>query len=239
MTRCSQSAITGLSIRMNIHFLSMFWVGQPIICFISHRTAHHCLKPPSGNVLGIYLHLSSPPATHYISLISKYFNIWLLIFPFNTKWIYTALHVGLKVNLIRWVQNNDVCIMLRRVVDETLHPSCSMSTVQACGDIALIWGCSMWKVTLNRVHFYLKCFSCLWGETWYLQFDNSCKLHGGPRFKSWPGPFCVEFCDLCRPVMDWRPVQRVPRLSPNDSWDRLQPLIGLSGYRKWMNGMTF
>ena len=28
---------------------------------------------------------------------------------------------------------------------------------------------------------------------------------------------------LCGPVMDWRPVQGVPRLSPNDRWDRLQP----------------
>ena len=25
---------------------------------------------------------------------------------------------------------------------------------------------------------------------------------------------------LCGPVMDWRPVQGVPRLSPSDSWDR-------------------
>ena len=24
-------------------------------------------------------------------------------------------------------------------------------------------------------------------------------------------------------VMDWRPVQGVPRLSPDDQWDRLQP----------------
>jgi len=24
-------------------------------------------------------------------------------------------------------------------------------------------------------------------------------------------------------VMDWRPVQGVPRLSPDDHWDRLQP----------------
>jgi len=28
---------------------------------------------------------------------------------------------------------------------------------------------------------------------------------------------------LCGPVMDWRPVQGVPRLSPDDRWDRLQP----------------
>ena len=35
-------------------------------------------------------------------------------------------------------------------------------------------------------------------------------------------------------------VQGVPRLSPDDRWDRLQPprdpTDGLSGYRKWMNG---
>ena len=28
---------------------------------------------------------------------------------------------------------------------------------------------------------------------------------------------------LCGPVMDWRPAQGEPHLSPNDSWDRLQP----------------
>jgi len=45
---------------------------------------------------------------------------------------------------------------------------------------------------------------------------------------------------LCGPVMDWRPVQGVPRLSPYDRWDRLQPprdpTDGLSRYRKWMDG---
>jgi len=39
--------------------------------------------------------------------------------------------------------------------------------------------------------------------------------------------------------MDWRPVQGVPRLSPDDCWDRLHPPCdltdGLSG-RKWMDG---
>ena len=34
---------------------------------------------------------------------------------------------------------------------------------------------------------------------------------------------CVSRLSLCGPVMDWRPVQGVPRLSPNDSWDKLQP----------------
>ena len=40
---------------------------------------------------------------------------------------------------------------------------------------------------------------------------------------------------------DWRPVQGVPRLSPEDCSDRLQPprdpTYGLSG-RKWMDGLT-
>ena len=51
---------------------------------------------------------------------------------------------------------------------------------------------------------------------------------------------CLSRFSLCGPVMDWRPVQGVPRLSPNDCWDRLQPARdptdGLSRYRKWMDG---
>ena len=34
---------------------------------------------------------------------------------------------------------------------------------------------------------------------------------------------CLSRLSLCGPVMDWRPVQGVPRLSPNDRWNRLQP----------------
>ena len=52
---------------------------------------------------------------------------------------------------------------------------------------------------------------------------------------------CLFRLSLCGPVMDWRPVQGVPRLSPDGiGWDRLQPprdpTDGLSGYRKWMDG---
>ena len=51
---------------------------------------------------------------------------------------------------------------------------------------------------------------------------------------------CVSRLSLCGPVMDWRPVQGVPRHSPDDRWVRLQtprdPTDGLSGYRKWMDG---
>jgi len=32
------------------------------------------------------------------------------------------------------------------------------------------------------------------------------------------------YLSLCGPVINWRPVQGVPCLSPNYSWDRLQPL---------------
>jgi len=42
------------------------------------------------------------------------------------------------------------------------------------------------------------------------------------------------------PVIAWRPVQGVPRLLPDNHWDRLQPPSDptdrLSGYRKWMDG---
>ena len=52
---------------------------------------------------------------------------------------------------------------------------------------------------------------------------------------------CLSCLSLCGPVMDWRPVQGIPRLSPDDRWDSLQPprdsTDGLSGYRKWMDGL--
>ena len=51
---------------------------------------------------------------------------------------------------------------------------------------------------------------------------------------------CLSRLSLCGPVMDWRPVQGVPRLTPDDRWDRLKPpprpTDELSGYRKWIDG---
>ena len=52
---------------------------------------------------------------------------------------------------------------------------------------------------------------------------------------------CLSRLSLCGPVMDWRPVQGVPRLSPNDRWDKLQlphdPTDGLDGIENgWMDG---
>ena len=36
-------------------------------------------------------------------------------------------------------------------------------------------------------------------------------------------PGCLSCLSPCGPVMNWRLVQGVPLLSPNDSWDKLQP----------------
>jgi len=84
----------------------------------------------------------------------------------------------------------------------------------------------------------------------------------GSSFDPDLGPFCVEFA--CSPrvcvgslwvlqlpptvqkqhvrligdsKIDWQPVQGVPRLSPDDCWDRLQrPDRRIRRYRKWMDG---
>jgi len=48
---------------------------------------------------------------------------------------------------------------------------------------------------------------------------------------------CLSHLSPCGPVMDRRPVQGVPCLSPNDNWDKLQPPgVVLSRYRKSMDG---
>ena len=41
---------------------------------------------------------------------------------------------------------------------------------------------------------------------------------------------------VCGPVMDWRPVQGVSCLSPDDHGSPRDPTVGLSGYRKRMDG---
>ena len=51
---------------------------------------------------------------------------------------------------------------------------------------------------------------------------------------------CLSRSSVCGPAMDWRPVQVVPCLSPNDSRVKLQrPWVGLSGYRKWMDAFLY
>jgi len=44
------------------------------------------------------------------------------------------------------------------------------------------------------------------------QFTVNVNVHG-----------CLFRLSLCDPVMDWQHVQSVACLSPNGSWDRLQP----------------
>ena len=34
---------------------------------------------------------------------------------------------------------------------------------------------------------------------------------------------CLSHLSVCGLVIDWPPVQGVPRISPSDSWDRLLP----------------
>jgi len=48
----------------------------------------------------------------------------------------------------------------------------------------------------------------------------------------------VDGCfSLCGPVMDWRPVQGIPASHPMTAGiGSRPPRVGLSGYRKWMDG---
>jgi len=94
------------------------------------------------------------------------------------------------------------------------------------------WGFSVWSLhdlpiyawVLSRYSSFIQL-----SKTMHVRLIGDCKIVH----------VSVVVC-LCCPVMDWRPVQGVPRLSPNDCWDRLQPPRdpneGLSRYRKWMDG---
>ena len=49
----------------------------------------------------------------------------------------------------------------------------------------------------------------------------------------------MAVCLICLCVMDWRPVQGVPRLSPNDGWDRLQSPAALNWIKRvLMDGIS-
>ncbi len=43
------------------------------------------------------------------------------------------------------LSQSDWCIRVRREVDEVMHPSCLVPTVQACSGSAMIWGCCSWS----------------------------------------------------------------------------------------------
>ena len=44
------------------------------------------------------------------------------------------------------------------------------------------------------------------------------------NFRNWSPCGCLSCLSLCGPVMEWRPVQGVPRLSSDDRLDRLRQL---------------
>jgi len=94
------------------------------------------------------------------------------------------------------------------------------------------WGHFVWSLHVLPVY--------AWVLSWYSGFlppskNMPVRLIGVSKIVLRSVCGCLS---LCGPVMDWRPVQGVPRLSPDDRWYRLQsdPTDGLSGNRKWMDG---
>ena len=98
------------------------------------------------------------------------------------------------------------------------------------------WGLSVWSLHVLLVYMWV-----LSGYSGFLPPSKNMhiRLISVPRSECERVCGCLSRLSLCGPVMDRRPVQGV-RLSPDDSWDRLQPhrdpTDGLSGYRKWMDG---
>ena len=97
------------------------------------------------------------------------------------------------------------------------------------------WSLSVWSLHVLPVYAWV-----LSGYSGFLPLSKNMHVRLIGDSKS---SLCVWLCVLCGPVMDWRPVQGVPRLSPNDSWDRLQPPCDpsnrLSGYREWMDDLIY
>ena len=101
------------------------------------------------------------------------------------------------------------------------------------------WGLSVWSLHVLPVYAWV-----LSGYSGFLPPSKNMHVRLIGVSKLSLGVFvsvcaCLSCLSLCGPVMDWRPVQGVPHLTPDDSWDRLQPprdlTDGLSAYRKLMN----
>ena len=80
------------------------------------------------------------------------------------------------------------------------------------------WGLSVWSLHVLRV--YARVLS------WYSGFlplsqNMHVRLIGVSKLSL--GVSVCGCLSLCGPVMDWQPVQGLPRLSPDYCWDRLQP----------------
>ena len=104
------------------------------------------------------------------------------------------------------------------------------------------WGLSVWSLHVLPVYVWL-----LFGYSGFLPPSRNMhvRLIGVSKLSlgvSVSVCGCLSRLSLCGPVMDWRPVQVAPRLSPDDRWDALQPprdpTDGLSGYRKCMDGIS-
>jgi len=100
------------------------------------------------------------------------------------------------------------------------------------------WGLSVWSLHVLPMHAWVPS-----GYSGFLSPSKNMHVRLIGVSKIVLRSVCERVCgclSLCCPVMDWRPVQDVPRLSLDDRWDRLQPphdpTDGLSGYRKWMDG---
>ena len=69
--------------------------------------------------------------------------------------------------------------------------------------------------------------------------DMRARFIGVPKLSVGVHVWVSGCSSMCGPAMDWRPVQGVPRLSPDVCWDWLQPphdpVRGISGWR-WMDG---
>ena len=68
---------------------------------------------------------------------------------FDLGSIKTGLWSNGEGHVVWWVQIYPVpewcCIRVRREADEVMLPSCLVSTVEACGGSAMIWGCCSWS----------------------------------------------------------------------------------------------
>ena len=99
------------------------------------------------------------------------------------------------------------------------------------------WGLSLWSLHVLPVYAWV-----LSGYSGFLPPSKNMhvRLIGDSKLSSGVCG-CLSRLSLCGPVMDWRPVQGVPRLLPDDRWDRLQPprdpTDGLSRYKKWLDGL--
>ena len=86
------------------------------------------------------------------------------------------------------------------------------------------WGISVW-----HLHVHLLYVKVLSGYSSFLQLSKNkhVRLIGVSKLSLGVGVSVHDCVSLCGPVMDWRPVQGVPCLLSNDSWDKLQPPIFL------------